>query len=176
MKRFVIAVLIAVATVVFFQWAEAERGAQPTAETQQQVVQAFTQPTLVDTPNPVVVVPTPTPAQVETPTLAPVAVVDTPANWMEALLPQVDPSGYGHWIFERNGSWGATDSQSNVWIDPDMPLEYRYSVMIHEYAHVLQDRQYGGLDAARGVEDIESDADCYALAHGATWINYGCNR
>jgi hypothetical protein len=95
---------------------------------------------------------------------------------MEALLPSVDPSGLGHWIFERNGSWGATDSNRNVWIDPGTPESYRYSVMIHEERHVLQVQQYGNLTNARAVMDIESDADCYALAHGATWVDYGCTQ
>jgi uncharacterized protein YraI len=106
-------------------------------------------------------------------------------NWMTDLIPQVDPAGIATWVFERNGSWGASDGYS-VWIDPDLPSDKRFSVMVHEYSHVLQVRVYGSLDGSvaglsaligRGSADVsanESTADCMALMLGATWVNYGC--
>jgi len=106
-------------------------------------------------------------------------------NWMTDLLPQVDPGGIANWVFERNGSWGASDGHT-VWIDPDLPSDKRFSVMVHEFSHVLQVRVYGSMDASvaglsaligGGTTDVtanESTADCMALALGATWVNYGC--
>ena len=104
---------------------------------------------------------------------------------MTDLVPQVDPAGVGTWIFERNGSWGASDGHT-IWIDPDLPSDKRFSVMVHEYSHVLQVRVYGSMDdsvaglsalVGGGANDVsanESTADCMALTLGATWVNYGC--
>jgi hypothetical protein len=111
--------------------------------------------------------------------------VGSSGNWMTDLIPQVDPNGIATWVFERNGSWGASDGQT-VWIDPDLPSDKRFSVMVHEYSHVLQVRVYGSMDGSvaglsaligGGIADVtanESTADCMALALGATWVNYGC--
>jgi len=121
---------------------------------------------------------------------APTAQVQAPpvgssGNWMTDLIPQVDPAGIATWVFERNGSWGASDGYT-VWIDPDLPSDKRFSVMVHEYSHVLQVRVYGSMDGSvaglsalvgGGATDVsanESTADCMALALGATWVNYGC--
>jgi hypothetical protein len=106
-------------------------------------------------------------------------------SWMTDLIPQVDPAGIATWVFERNGSWGASDGYT-VWIDPDLPSDKRFSVMVHEFSHVLQVRVYGSLDGSvaglsaligGGSTDVsanESTADCMALTLGATWVNYGC--
>jgi hypothetical protein len=116
----------------------------------------------------------------------PAAASGSSGNWMTDLLPQVDPGGIATWVFERNGSWGASDGHT-VWIDPDLPSDKRLSVMVHEYSHALQVRVYGSMDASvaglsaligGGTNDVtanESTADCMALALGATWINYGCS-
>jgi uncharacterized protein YjaZ len=105
---------------------------------------------------------------------------------MTDLIPQVDPAGSATWVFERNGSWGASDGYT-IWIDPDLPSDKRFSVMVHEYSHVLQVRVYGSLDASvaglsaligDGPTDAsanESTADCMAQMLGATWVNYGCS-
>ena len=117
------------------------------------------------------------------PAAAPTA--ESSGNWMTDLIPQVDPAGMATWVFERNGSWGASDGYT-VWIDPDLPSDKRFSVMVHEFSHVLQVRVYGSMDASvaglsaligGGTTDVtanESTADCMALALGATWVNYGC--
>ena len=106
-------------------------------------------------------------------------------NWMTDLLPQVDPTGSATWVFERNGSWGASDGYT-IWIDPDLPSDKRFSVMVHEYSHVLQVRVFGSLAASIAatsaligndpgdVSANESTADCMAQILGATWVNYGC--
>jgi hypothetical protein len=106
-------------------------------------------------------------------------------NWMMDLIPQVDPNGYADWVFQRNGGWGASDGHT-VYIDPNVPADKRFSVMVHEYSHVLQARVFGGLANSKaalsaiigqGPSDVtanESTADCMALLQGATWINYGC--
>ena len=99
---------------------------------------------------------------------------ESSGNWMTDLLPQVDPAGIATWVFERNGSWGASDGYT-VWIDPDLPSDKRFSVMVHEFSHVLQVRVYGSLDGSvaglsalvgGGATDVtanESTADCMAL-------------
>ena len=106
-------------------------------------------------------------------------------NWMEALIPQVDPTGTATWVFRRNGSWGASDGHTN-YIDPGVPADKRFSVMVHELSHVMQVQVYGSLTKAvaamsaitgsspSDVSSNEQTADCMALILGATWINYGC--
>lgn len=101
-----------------------------------------------------------------------------PANWMEEALPQVDGNGLGVWLFEENpvtGAWGTTDGHT-VWISPDVPDYAQWSVMVHEYSHLLQAQYYGSLDAAAGQVDIESLADCMANELGATFNYYGCDE
>lgn len=102
-----------------------------------------------------------------------------PANWMEELRPQVDLSGLGVWLFEKHpetGSWGTTDGYT-VWIDPNVPEDARWSVMVHEYAHLLQRVHYGSLDQAEKQSgDMESLADCMALQMGADFTAYGCDE
>ena len=66
---------------------------------------------------------------------------------MEALIPQVDPSGIATWVFRRNGGWGASDGHTN-YIDPNVPADKRYSVMVHELSHVMQVQVYGSLTKA----------------------------
>ena len=117
---------------------------------------------------------------------APPPAAASSGNWMTDLIPQVDPSGAGNWVFERNGAWGASDGHT-IYIDPNVPASKRFSVMVHEYSHVLQVRVYGSLDASvaglsaligDGPTDAsanESTADCMAQMLGATWVNYGCS-
>ena len=121
---------------------------------------------------------------------APAAAAPAPAagsagNWMEALIPQVDPGGMASWVFRRNGGWGASDGYTN-YIDPNVPADKRYSVMVHELSHVLQVQVYGSLgksvaamsaitgSSSSDVTSNEQTADCMALMLGASWINYGC--
>lgn len=110
----------------------------------------------------------------------------SPGNWMTDFIPKVDPSGRAEWVFERNGGWGASDGHT-IYIDPDMPAQNRYSVMAHEYGHVMQARVYGSLGASAAAMSAivgddpssitanESTADCMAQILGATWVGYGCN-
>lgn len=81
------------------------------------------------------------------------------------------------------GNYGNTTSDGSgtvvtVSIAPRTPVDILYSVMAHEYGHYRQNRIYGpGLGyAVRAVGSVDLDhaADCFALAHGATWVNYGC--
>ena len=104
---------------------------------------------------------------------------------MTELIPQVDPNGLATWVYERNGAWGASDGHT-VFIDPNLPDDKRFSVMVHEYSHVLQARVFGSLRNSKAAlsaiigadpQDVtanESTADCMALLQGASWINYGC--
>jgi hypothetical protein len=104
---------------------------------------------------------------------------------MEALIPEVDPGGEANWVLERKGGWGASDGHTN-YIDPNVPSDKRFSVMVHELGHVKQVEVYGSLTASvaamsaitgggsSNVSANEKTADCIALMLGATWINYGC--
>jgi hypothetical protein len=106
-------------------------------------------------------------------------------NWMEDLVPQVDPGGEANWVFERNHAWGASDGHTN-YIDPNVPADKRFSVMVHEFSHVKQVEVFGSLSnsiaalsAINGGSSTdnsanESTADCMALMLGATWVDYGC--
>jgi hypothetical protein len=91
---------------------------------------------------------------------------------MASILP-------GKYFVEDKGNWGMTElKSSSVYIAPGTPLVHLRSVMIHEAAHVLQGRAFGGYYAAQRAlapyGGIEVTADCKALAMGATWVNYGC--
>lgn len=118
---------------------------------------------------------------------APGPVSAAPADRMQALRPQVDPRGLATWVLEARGAWGATDGHT-VYIDPNVPADKRWSVMVHEYGHVLQVRRYGNLNATAAAMNAivgadasdkgptESNADCIAELLGATWTDYGCRE
>jgi len=118
---------------------------------------------------------------------APAAPAASSGNWMEALVPQVDPNGMATWVFRRNGGWGASDGHTN-YIDPNVPADKRFSVMVHELSHVMQVQVYGSLgksvaamsaitgSSSSDVSSNEETADCMALMLGASWINYGCPK
>ena len=105
---------------------------------------------------------------------------------MTDLVAQIDPGHSATWTLESKGAWGASDGHT-IYLDPDMPADKRFSVMVHEYSHVLQARVYGSLGASKAalsavigddpssVTANESTADCMALMQGATWVNYGCD-
>jgi len=128
---------------------------------------------------------TTTPEPVTPVTTTPEPAATSSGNWMTDMLPQVDPGGAANWVFERNGSWGASDGHT-IYIDPDIPSDKRFSVLVHEYSHVLQVQVFGSLSESIAAtsaiiggspSDItanESTADCMALLQGATWVNYGC--
>jgi hypothetical protein len=104
---------------------------------------------------------------------------------MEALIPEVDPNNEAKWVFQRNGGWGASDGHTNF-IDPNVPADKRFSVMVHELSHIKQVEVYGSLSASAAamsaiigasssnVSANEKAADCMALMQGASWMNYGC--
>jgi hypothetical protein len=124
-------------------------------------------------------------AAVEAAPVAEAAADASAANWMEALIPQVDPNGEANWVFTRKGGWGASDGHTN-YIDPHVPADKRFSVMVHELGHVRQVEVYGSLKASSAamsaiigggssnVSANEKAADCMALMLGASWVNYGC--
>jgi len=142
---------------------------------------------------PVAAAPVATAAASTAPPAKPAApVVEPPAaesagDWMTDLMPRVDPNGLATWVFERNGGWGASNGHT-VYIDPNVPTDKRFSVMAHEYSHILQARVFGSLRNSKaalsaiigsGPSDIaanESTADCMALMQGATWTDYGCQN
>ena len=82
------------------------------------------------------------------------------------------------------GHWGATDWYRNtIYISPRTPPSRLYSVVAHEWSHLVQVRAYGGNVAAAvramterfggtGLTGAERAADCMALLQGATWTKY----
>lgn len=82
------------------------------------------------------------------------------------------------------GRWGAADWHSDtVYVSPRTPRARLYSVVVHEYSHLLQVRAYDGdvgaavhamnrRFAGTGLTGAERAADCMALLQGATWTNY----
>ena len=89
------------------------------------------------------------------------------------------------WRVADTGNFGNTNTNGAgtvvlVSIAPRTPVNILESVMLHEYAHFLQNRIYGpGLGyavRAVGSPNLDHAADCWAQEHGATWLNYGCTR
>lgn len=99
------------------------------------------------------------------------------------LLPGYRP-GMGTFVLEDRGSWGLTDLNAGiVYIAPRVPSRYMYSVVAHEWGHVLSVRAYDGDVSAAlaamnqwfggsGLTGAERAADCMARVLGATWTNY----
>ncbi|MEU7524349.1 hypothetical protein AB0A74_01285 [Saccharothrix sp. NPDC042600] len=99
-------------------------------------------------------------------------------DWM-AVFNEMAGSLPGYYLVEDKGMWGATQlSSGTVYIARRTPLVHLRSVMLHEAAHVLQGRRFGGYyeaqDALAAYGGIEVTADCKALEWGATWVHYGC--
>jgi hypothetical protein len=129
---------------------------------------------------------TTTPPPVITTELAPV--VDEPTY--EALpapapvaapepAPAPQPTGCAGATIGEMGAWGVTNlNTGQIWISPRTPSQYVSSVCLHEQAHRRQGAAFGGYNGAVAAMaeygGIEITADCWALARGATWINYGC--
>jgi hypothetical protein len=86
------------------------------------------------------------------------------------------------------GSWGLTDMGAGiVYVSPTVPANRMYSVVAHEWGHVLSAKPYkpdvmAGVTAMNawfggsGLTGAERAADCIARILGATWTNYtACN-
>jgi hypothetical protein len=82
------------------------------------------------------------------------------------------------------GSWGLSDMGGGiVYISPTVPANRMYSVVAHEWGHVLSVKPYlpdamAGVNAMNawfggsGLTGAERAADCIARILGATWTNY----
>ncbi|SDI76910.1 hypothetical protein SAMN05444157_0070 [Frankineae bacterium MT45] len=99
-----------------------------------------------------------------------------------ARIPNLHPQ-WVHFIVADKGAWGATNlSTGTVYIAPRAPVADLYSIVVHEYAHVIQGRLYGNMAGAiaglrpqfgnAGERTIEYAADCVARLEGATWTDY----
>jgi uncharacterized protein YjaZ len=86
-------------------------------------------------------------------------------------------------VSSRYGHWGVTDvAHRTIYISPSTPRSVLYSVVAHEYSHIVTVRDYGGdwdmttirLDEYFGGDALgrERAADCMARILGATWTNY----
>jgi hypothetical protein len=91
--------------------------------------------------------------------------------------------GVATWHVGDRGGWGLTYlNTGDIYIAPRTPADRLVDVVLHEYAHALTVRLYGGangLIAAAdrhfqqpGVPSYEIEADCMALVEGATWTWY----
>jgi hypothetical protein len=113
------------------------------------------------------------------PTTLPAPLVPPAVSDWQAVFDRTAAELAGTFYAEDKGAWGATQLDTGeVWIAPRTPLSVLRSVMIHESAHVVQGRTFGGyfraIETMAPYGGIEVTADCWALAHGATWTNYGC--
>jgi hypothetical protein len=86
-------------------------------------------------------------------------------------------------VTSRFGHWGVTDLDTQtVYISPYTPRPYVYSIVVHEWGHIVSVRDYDGdwhamtrrLNEYFGNDGLgrERAADCIARILGATWTNY----
>jgi len=134
--------------------------------------------------------PAPAPAQpAPRPVAAPVVQAPPPATVASSWSGIYDAFTASHpgpsYRVADTGNFGNTNTNGAgtvvlVSIAPRTPVGILQSVLLHEYAHFRQNRAYGpGLGyAARAVgsPNLDHAADCWALGHGATWVNYGCTN
>ena len=99
-----------------------------------------------------------------------------------AAIPVYYP-GVAHWHVGDKGGWGATNlNTGDIWIAPRAPLDKLRSIVVHEYAHAITGKLYGGFYPAEDAADrlfgisgelgLEYEADCMARVEGATWTWY----
>lgn len=99
-------------------------------------------------------------------------------------IPHLNPA-LVTWKIENKGAWAATDlNTGTVYVSPTAPVSKLYSIVAHEYGHVLQGVAYGDYSAAvRALAGwygtaatnplaLERAADCMALLDGVTWTRY----
>jgi hypothetical protein len=106
-----------------------------------------------------------------------------------ARLPFYRP-GVARWVVRPGlGNYGLTDRTTRtVYLSPRIPRPLLYSVIAHEWGHVISTYGYDGdlrtADAAvmrwfgssSATRAIELAADCVARVLGATWTHYtSCN-
>jgi hypothetical protein len=101
-----------------------------------------------------------------------------------ARIPLYRP-GLARWVvWPRLGNYAVTERRSRtVYVSPRVPRRLLYSVVVHEWGHVISTYGYGDLrsaDAAvlqwygggSAAAAIERAADCVARQLGATWTHY----
>jgi hypothetical protein len=106
-----------------------------------------------------------------------------PPPGYEECINRVDPARTAPWVIGPAPHYGMVEDLGggamNVTLGTHVPEDLRCSVVVHEWIHILQIRQMGGLrrtmDIVGGRGEMEAIADCGALVLGATWTNYGCN-
>ena len=95
------------------------------------------------------------------------------------------PAGGARWVLEaKDGFWGTADwHRGTIYISPRVPASRMYDVVVHEWAHLLTAKVYGGdvqlakLSTNRffggsGLTGAETAADCIARQLGAAWTHY----
>ena len=101
-----------------------------------------------------------------------------------ARIPWYRP-GVATWVvYPRLANYGVTDRERRViYISPRTPRALLYSVVAHEWGHVISTTGYANLSAADAAvtrwfgipsasRAIEIAADCIARDLGATWTHY----
>lgn len=101
-----------------------------------------------------------------------------------AALPDFHPGDAVFQLKPGLGSWGLTNMGAGiVYVSPTVPADKMYSVVAHEWGHVLSAKPYkpdvmagvNAMDAwfgGSGMAGAERAADCIARLLGATWTNY----
>jgi hypothetical protein len=101
-----------------------------------------------------------------------------------ARIPFYRP-GVARWVVQPGlASYGLTNRRTGtVYVSPRVPRRLLYSVVAHEWGHIISTHGYAGLAAADAAvlkwfggssvtEAIEIAADCVARVLGATWTHY----
>lgn len=112
-----------------------------------------------------------------------------PTDWLAlnaaiARIPTYDGSSVSWVVSTRYSFWGTADWYNAVlYVNPDVPRDRLYDVVVHEWSHELSVRDYDG-DVRRAKRAMnrffggdhlvgaERAADCMAILQGAVWTHY----
>ena len=109
-----------------------------------------------------------------------------------ATIPTYDGDGVRWVLKDSRGSWARAEwYRDRIVVSRGVPPTYLYSVVVHEWSHLLSVHDYDGDVAAAvramnhtfggkgktGIRGAEYAADCMALLQGATYTHYTpCKR
>jgi hypothetical protein len=105
-------------------------------------------------------------------------------NSVIAQIPSYEP-GTTEWaVSAKYDFWATADWYNNIiYVNPSVPVDRLYDVVVHEWSHLVSVRAYdGNVRKAKhamnrwfggsGLTGAERAADCMARVQGATWTYY----
>jgi hypothetical protein len=122
------------------------------------------------------------------------ASADRPTSWSAlnaviADIPTYEPGATEWQVSARFDFWATADWYQNViYVNPTVPVDRLYDVVVHEWSHLLSVQAYDGnvRRAKRAMNrwfgghhlvGAERAADCMARLQGATWTYYtACHK